>query len=117
MFAHGETVTILTATPVLDPYSDEQVDEDWSNPAEQDVPNVLVADGGSVEDTTNAANTVDSDFDLIFQPPLDVVPTAGSRVVVRGLMCNVAGRPFRWAWAASGGDAGLVVKVKIREGG
>lgn len=116
-FPHGETVTILTATPVLDPYSDEQVDEDWFDPTETSVVNVLVADGGSIEDTSNAANTVDSDFDLIFQTPLDVVPTAQSRVVVRGLTCNVAGRPFRWTWAASGGDAGLVVKVKIREGG
>jgi len=111
----GETVTVLTAGTRTDRYG--ATVEDWDNPTSIDVENVLVADGGSTETNTNASNITDSDFDLIFQPPITVTPTPENRIIVRGLTCNVAGRPFRWTWPASGDDAGLVVKVQIREGG
>jgi hypothetical protein len=111
----GETVTVLTAGTVADPYSGETV-ASWDNATEVDVPNVLVADGGSVEPLQDARNAVDSDFDLIFQPHVTVAPTAQDRIVVRGLTCEVAGRPFLWKWPGSGDEAGLVVKTQIREG-
>ena len=111
----GETVIVQTATTVADPYSGEQVPS-WSSPIERTVPNVLVADGGSVEPERDARDSVDSDFDLIFQQPIDSLPTAQERVVVRGLVCEVQGRPFLWRWPGSGDEAGMVVKVKIREG-
>ena len=111
----GETVTVLTAGTKLDSFGHPV--EDWANPTSVDVDNVLVGAGGSTEDRTNAANVVDSDFDLIFQPPISTTPTPANRIVVRGLTCNVVGRPFRWVWPASSGDAGLVVKAQIREGG
>ena len=117
MFTNGETVTILTAGTTTDPYSGQPTGEDWKNPTSQTVDNVLVGSGGSTEDQTNANNIVDSDFDLIFQPPVTITPTSANRIIVRGLTCNVVGRPFLWRWPASDGEAGLVVKVSIREGG
>ena len=111
----GETVIVQTATTVADPYSGEQVPS-WSSPIERVVSNVLVADGGSTEPEQDARNAVDSDFDLIFQPPVTTAPTAQDRVKVRGLVCEVVGRPFLWKWPGSGEEAGMVVKVKIREG-
>lgn len=116
MFAHGETVTVLTAGTIHDPYSDEDVPSWDVDPVETPVDNVLVGAGGSTELTEAARDAVDSDFDLIFQPPLTTVPTAQDRVVVRGLVCEVDGRPFAWKWPASPGDAGMVVRVSIREG-
>jgi hypothetical protein len=116
MFPHGETVTVLTAGTTTDPYSNETTQSWEVTPTSVDVPNVLVADGGSIEPVQEARNAVDSDFDLIFQAPVTVTPTPQDRVVVRGLTCEVAGRPFLWKWAATPGEAGLVVKCKIREG-
>lgn len=124
MFAHGETVTVQSPGTVTDPYSTDTVTawtldegQEWTTePTEVDVDNVLVGSGGSTEPTEVARAAVESDFDLIFQPPITVTPTARDRIVVRGLTCEVDGRPFRWAWAASGGDAGLVVRCSIKEG-
>lgn len=112
----GETVIIQTAGTVADPYSAQQVPSWAATPTERTVPNVLVGDGGSTEPLQDARNSVESDFDLIFQPPVTDVPTRTERVVVRGLTCEVQGRPFLWRWPSSGADAGMVVKVKIREG-
>ena len=114
-FAGGEPVTIQTATTVIDPYSGDEV-PDWSNPTETVVPNVLVGAGGSTESNEVARAAVESDFDLIFQPPYTTLPTAQDRVVVRGLVCEVDGRPFRWDWAGSPGSAGVVVRCSIKEG-
>lgn len=124
MFAHGESVTVQSPGTTTDPYSGDETTawtlddgQEWTTePSEVDVNNVLVGSGGSTEPTEVARNAVDSDFDLIFQPPLTTVPTAQNRVVVRGLTCEVDGRPFRWTWPGSGGDAGLVVRCSIKEG-
>lgn len=114
MFAHGETVTILTAGYDTDPYSDDLVQSwEWS-PTEVVVPNVAVAGGGSLEPVDDTRNAVDSDFDLYF--PADVEVTASNRVIVRGLVCDVAGRPFLWRNPFTGWTPGLVVQAKIREG-
>lgn len=117
MFAYGETVTVLSAGYVEDPYSEDLV-QSWDDvsPTESEVPNVLVGDGGSTEPLAADRNAVDSDFDLIFQPPVTVTPTPQDRIVVRGLVCDVVGRPFLQMWGATPGEAGMVVKVKIREG-
>lgn len=120
----GETVTILTAGTIYDPYADDNMPAwvlpeggTWvTEPSSVDVDNVLVGSGGSTETTEVARDAVDSDYDLIFQPPLTTVPTAQNRVIVRGLTCEVDGRPFAWMWPSSGSDAGMVVRCSIREG-
>lgn len=113
MFAFGEMVTIQTAGSITDPYSQEST-SDWSAPTSIDVYNVAVADGGSAEPTDDARNAVDSDFDLFFPPTETVTPQ--NRVIVRGLVCDVVGRPFLWRNPFTGWTPGLVVKAKIREG-
>lgn len=114
MFGYGETVTVQTAGPNPDAYSDTTTYDDWDNPTNVDVEDVAVADGGSTEPLEVASDAVDSDFDLYF--PADATVTAENRVVVRGLVCDVAGRPFLWRNPFTGWTPGLVVKVKIREG-
>lgn len=114
MFPHGETVMVLTAATQADPYSGESVTSWELPPTSLAVDNVAVADGGSLEPTEADRNAVDSDFDLIF--PADAVVTAQNRVVVRGLTCEVDGRPFLWRNPFTGWTPGLVVKCSIREG-
>lgn len=121
----GETVTVQSPGTTTDPYSGDPTTawtlddgQTWTTEPSEPIPvdNVLVGSGGSTEPLEVARNSVDSDFDLIFQPPVTVTPTAQDRIVVRGLTCDVVGRPFRWTWPGSGGDAGLVVRCTIREG-
>lgn len=120
----GETVTVQTPGTVVDPYSGDLTfawelddDQEWeTEPSEDDVENVLVGSGGSTEPSEVARNSVTSDFDLIFQLPYTVLPTAQSNVVVRGLVCEVDGRPFGWKWSSSASEAGTVVRASIKEG-
>lgn len=113
-FAHGETVTRLRAATVTDPYSTEATAEDWDNPTSLDIDGCAVAVSGSSEPLENARNPVDSDFDVFMPAGTDV--TATDRLRVRGLICNVAGRPFAWKSPYTGWAPGLVVQAKIREG-
>ena len=112
-FPYAEQVTVQTATAILDPYSGETTGLDWSTPTER-VELCGVADGGSTEPVEVARNAVDSDFDLIFDHDPGI--TAADRVVVRGLTCEVAGRPFMWHSPFTGWEPGMVVRVKVREG-
>jgi hypothetical protein len=111
-FAFGETVTVLTAGTVSDPYSGEAV-ASWDTPTERDE-TCGVADGGSTEPLQDARNSIESDFDLIFDH--DPAITAQDRVVVRGLTCEVVGRPFAWRSPLTGWQPGAIVKAKITEG-
>lgn len=113
-FAFGETVTRQRAAVVVDPYSLESTLLDWTSPAEEDIDHCGVADGGSLEPTQDARNAVDSDFDVILPPGSDV--TAQDRLVIRGLVCEVAGRPFDWVSPLSGWQPGMIARAKIREG-
>ena len=109
----GETVTVLSAGQRTDPYSGETVYDDWGNATSVDVDDVLVGSGGSSEPLIDARTPVDSDFDLFFQTLEPIPVTSANRIRVRGLDCDVAGRPFLWRMSGVGG---WVLKVKIREG-
>ncbi len=114
MFPHGETVTRLRAATTVDPYSQES-SADWSQPpAELDFPGCAVAASGSSEPLQTAREAVDSDFDVFMPADADVTPQ--DRLVVRGLVCEVVGRPFVWSSPFTGWTPGLVVQASIREG-
>ena len=113
-FAHGETVTRLRAKPVLDPYSGEPTGLDWTTPDPFYIPGCGVADGGSLEPLQDARNAVDSDFDVIAPYGVDVL--SGDRLVIRGLTCEVSGRPFAWRNPFTGWAPGTLIRAKIREG-
>lgn len=113
-FPYGETVTRQRGVAVTDPYSGEATGTSWTTPDELDIDGCGVADGGSLEPLENARNAVDSDFDVIMPSGSDVLAT--DRLVVRGLTCEVAGRPFDWSSPLTGWQPGMVVRAKIREG-
>lgn len=115
MFTHPEPVTILTAGTDENPFSGEP-SESWEVAlgATQRVDHCAVAPGGSLEPLMDGRTPVDSDFDLLFDH--DPQATSTNRVIVRGLTCNIVGRPMWWRSPFSGWDAGWVVQAKIREG-
>lgn len=113
-FPHGETVTRRRAAVVTDPYSDHDTGLDWNSATEADIDGCGVALGGSVEPLLTAREAVDSDFDVFMPPNTDVI--ARDRLIIRGLECDVAGRPFDWMNPFTGWQPGLVVQAKIREG-
>lgn len=112
--AHAETVTRQRATPVTDPYSGEQTGESWQDPDELDIP-AAVALGGTTETPGIDRTPVASDFDLYTADP-DVDVTARDRLVIRGLVCQVIGRPFTWHHPMSGWRPGAFIQAKIVEG-
>lgn len=114
MFVHGETVTRQRGTAVTDPYSGAATGISWDSPTLLVIPNCGVADGGSLEPLQDARNAVESDFDVIAPYGVDVL--AGDRIVVRGLVCDVAGRPFAWRNPFTGWAPGTLIRAKITEG-
>jgi head-tail adaptor len=113
-FPFGETVTRQRGVATTDPYSNESTSVDWTTPATLAIPNCAVADGGSLEPVQNARNSVESDFDVVLPFGSDVRAT--DRLVVRGLVCEIQGRPFDWLNPFTGWEAGMVAKCKVVEG-
>lgn len=113
-FAHGETVTRQRGTAIIDPYSGETTGISWATPSLLAIPGCGIASGGSLEPLQDARNAVDSDYDVIAPYGSDIL--AGDRVVIRGLTCDVAGRPFDWRSPFTGWAPGTLVQAKIREG-
>lgn len=121
MFAFPEPVTIKSPGSVTDPYSDETVSAwtlpegaSWTAVPSERVESCAVAPGGSTEPTLVARNAIDSDFDLIFDHDPGVSPA--DRVVVRGLECEVDGRPFVFRSPFTGWEPGTLVRATVREG-
>ena len=112
IFPHGDTVVRQRATTTTDRYGNTT--EDWSNPTEVQIKGCAVYAGATSEPLMDARVPVDSDFTVLAPPGSDV--TSSDRLVVRGLACDVNGRPFEWRSPFSGEDFGLAVGVKIREG-
>ena len=113
-FPHGETVTVLTGTPVTDPYSGEQTGTDWNNPAAIDVSGVAVEPRPSQEPIQDARNAVTSGFTLYMPPGVVVGPA--NRVTVRGATYDVLGEPALWRSPFTGWEPGIVVQVGRTEG-
>lgn len=114
MFGAGETVTRQRGTAVTDPYSGEATGIDWDNPDELDIDGCAVASGGSLEPLQNARSAVVSDFSVMAPFGSDVL--ANDRLVVRGLTCEITGRPFDWQSPFTGWQPGMVFHAKIVEG-
>lgn len=121
MFSFPEPVTILSPGTVTDPYSDDATTSwelpdgmTWTTEPADRAEACAVAPGGSTEPTQVARDAIDSDFDLIFDHDPGVSPA--DRVVVRGLTCEVDGRPFSYRSPFTGWEPGTLVRVKVREG-
>lgn len=114
MFAHGETITRLRGALVVDPYSGEATEVDWTNPDELDIPGWGIAQDATSEPVEVARESIRSDFTLYRQEPADVLAT--DRLVIDGLTCQVDGHPFAWHQPMTGWAAGFVVRANIVEG-
>jgi hypothetical protein len=112
-FPHGETVQVLTAGTVADPYSGG-TQESWDTPVEAEIVGVAVEPRPSGEPTQDARNAVTSGFTLYMPPATEI--TAQSRVRVRGEVYNVLGDPAEWRSPFSGWQPGIVVQVERQEG-
>jgi hypothetical protein len=112
-FPHGETVDVLTAGSVADPYSGEP-SEWWDTPTEESHEGVAVEPRPSQEPVQDARNAVTSGFTLYGLPAGSVTPA--NRVRVRGKVYDVLGEPSHWVQPMTGTDFGLVVQVGLTEG-
>lgn len=113
MFPRGETVEVLTAGEVVDPYSGEPV-VSWDDPTTVQVAGCGVEPRPSTEPVQDARNAVVSGFTLYL--PADVAVSAGSRVRVRGLVHEVLGEPAVWRSPITGWAPGVVVQTQRVEG-
>jgi hypothetical protein len=103
----GETITVLTAGTMTDPYSGEPA-EDWDNPTERDVTTIAPLEPRpSDEPVQDARNAVTSGWTL-YLPPGDPI-TRLNRVSVRGIEYPVQGEPADWG-------VGIVVQAFKTEG-
>ena len=105
----GETVVRVRAVPVLDPYSNEETDLDWSDPDLLDIETLAPAEPRpSSEPVQDARNAVTSGWTLYLPATADI--TAADRVRVRGMEYPVQGVPSVW------GSRGMVVQAFGTEG-
>lgn len=114
MFAFGETVTRLRGVAVDDPYSDEDTAFDWDAADELDIPGCGVAAGTTTDPNLDARDMVVSDFTVYAPAGTEVFPS--DRVIVRGFICEVVGRPFEWRSPYTGWTPGVVVQANVVEG-
>jgi len=113
-FPYGETVDILTAASVVDPYSNESEVEDWDNPTSVSVAGVAVEPRPSGEPLQDARNQVTSGFTLYM--PTGTPISSRNRVTVRGVTYEVLGEPAEWASPFTGWQPGVVVQVERTAG-
>lgn len=121
-FPYGETVTVLTAGTVTDPYSEETVPawklsagQTWTiEPSGVNVTGVAVEPRPSGEPLQDARNQVVSGFTLYF--PAGTAITAQNHVTVRGETYDVLGEPAVWKNPYTGWEPGVVVQVERWEG-
>ena len=112
-FPFGETVTVIRAARVTDPYSGEETDLDWDAAEEWSYDHCAVepasgrSAGQASEPTDDPTRTPVIDGHIIHGPP-DMDVHADDRVRVRGVVWRVDGHPDKpvnpwtgWAPAAS----------------
>jgi hypothetical protein len=75
---------------------------------------VMVTGVSATAPLLDGREPVDSDFTLYGPAGIDILPT--DRLIIRGLTCNVVGRPFDWRSPFTGWQPGTVIRASIREG-
>lgn len=113
-FPYGETVQVLTAGTVMDPYSGDPSPSWNAVPTSVDVAGVGVEPRPSGEPLQDARNQVTSGFTLYFPPTATLTPQ--NRVIVRGATYDVLGEPSVWVSPFTGWTPGVVVQVERSEG-
>lgn len=112
-FPYGETVQVLTAGTLTDPYSGEDA-PDWDDPTSVSVAGVGVEPRPSGEPLQDARNQITSGYTLYF--PASATVTPQNKVIVRGVTYDVLGEPAVWVNPFTGWQPGQVVQVERSEG-
>lgn len=110
MFPHGDTVTRLRGTPIVDPYSGEATGTDWSHPSRLDFPGCAVWQESSVEspDQMGVQRTKVVTVTKCAVPfGADFLPS--DRFEVRGRTYEVVGDIEDWRSPFTGWEPGSVV--------
>lgn len=113
-FLYGESVVRHRGRPKLDPYSGEQSGVEFSPLDDESFDGWGVDDSRSVSPSEVGRDAVVTDFVLYRAEPADVLP--GDEITVRGLRCQVVGRPAFWVNPFTGLRAGFVVRADVKEG-
>lgn len=112
---HGETVTRQRGVPATDPYSGEETGLDWSSPVELSVPRCAVDPSKTRETFDTNRNAVVTDYVLWTDGVYDI--TAADRLVVRGVTCEIVGKPAIWGPNPFTGDVpGMEIFANVWEG-
>ncbi len=111
---HGETVMRQRATAILDPYSQEMTGADWDDPDTLEVPRCAVDDSKTREVVTTDRGAVVTDFVVWPDSQYDI--TAADRLVVRGLVCEIVGRPSTPVNPFTGDAPGMEIFCNVWEG-
>ena len=114
-FPHGETVVRLRRPIVgVDPYSDHPQLGSWSEASEQPIELCAVAPGNSAEPAQDARTAVVTDFAIY--APIGTDVASADRLRVRGLVCEVVGKPAVWVNPYTGWAPGIAIGANIVEG-
>lgn len=108
IFAYGETVVILRAPLVTDPYGDQV--SDWDAAVRTDSPGWGFAPRGGDERQDNNAPTVIVGLTGYGPPGADVLPT--DRMEVRGQVYKVLGEIGEWRSPFTGWEPGVEVALQ-----
>lgn len=111
---HGETVTRLRGIPTADPYSGESTALDWTTPQTLEIPRCAVDDSKTRETNDVNRNAVVTDFVIWPDAVYDV--TAADRLIIRGLTCEIVGRPSTWSNPFTGDTPGMEIAANVWEG-
>lgn len=111
---HGETVIRQRGVPVTDPYSSEVTGLDWTTPTTLAIPNCAVDDSKTRETFDTDRNAVVTDFVVWPDSQYDV--TSADRLVVRGLTCQIVGRPSTPTNPFTGDKPGMEIFCNVWEG-
>lgn len=115
MFPHGVTVNVLTAAPVVDPYSGEATGEDWTTPTSVPWAGVAIEPRMSDETVTNGRSAVVIGRTLYGDTSVTI--TARNRVSLPdGSVWQVDGDAADWTNPFTGWHPGQVVQLKKVDG-
>lgn len=109
-----ETVEVIRAGVTVDPFSGEEIAEDWNNPTVTVVPNCIIEPRTTSEPVPNGRTAVITGYTVHMPYGSDV--TAKDRVRLYGETWNVDGYPFKWKNAFTGHEFGLEVQLKKVDG-
>ena len=110
MFAHGETVIVITEAHDADPYSGDA----GTTGSTFDVPGCGVEPRPSGEGTQDARNSTTSGYTLYMPAGVEIGPQ--NRVYVRGGTFDVLGEPAVWVNPYTGWEPGVVVQCERTAG-